>query len=368
MKPKILFILNLPPPINGANLVGKYIQSSKFINEHFETKYINSSTSTELKSLGKFSFQKILLYLKIFYNVVKHVVGSKYDLHYLTLTAKGIGFYKDCVTVLILKSLGKNIIFHFHNKGISIYDNIWYNKILYKLVFYETKSIILSELLYYDIQKYVSKSNVYICPNGLPLNELTNNDCNSTSNDVVRLLFLSNMMVEKGVLELLKVCVMLKDSKINFECHFVGAWSDISKEYFYQYIDDNKISEQVKAHGKKIGTEKDVFFKSADIFIFPSYYNNEAFPLVIIEAMQASLPVISTFEGGIPDVVKDGESGILVPQLNVSLLYEKTRLLIENKDLRIKMGKAGRKRYENLFTLEIFEHNMKNILLNAISY
>ncbi len=100
--------------------------------------------------------------------------------------------------------------------------------------------------------------------------------------------------------------------------------------------------------------------------MLPTYYPNECFPLVILEAMQHSLPVISTFEGGIPDMVKDGINGFLIPQRNVIALAERLELLVRYPQLRKQMGRDGRIKYENNFTLGIFEHKLLSILQDAI--
>lgn len=80
--------------------------------------------------------------------------------------------------------------------------------------------------------------------------------------------------------------------------------------------------------------------------------------------MQFSLPIISTFEGGIPDVVKDGINGFLVPQRDAQALADKLEVLIVNPLLRKEMGFAGRKLYEEKFTIEIFEKRLLEIFRN----
>jgi glycosyltransferase involved in cell wall biosynthesis len=119
------------------------------------------------------------------------------------------------------------------------------------------------------------------------------------------------------------------------------------------------------AHGPKFGNEKIAFLKKADIFVFPSYFHNETFGLVNLEAMQYSLPIVSTFEGGIPDVVEDGITGYLVPQLDSVMLADKLECLIKKPELRTKMGIAGKERFKSLFTYEHFQENIKNILGSA---
>jgi|SRR5690554_631972 len=96
--------------------------------------------------------------------------------------------------------------------------------------------------------------------------------------------------------------------------------------------------------------------------------HNETFGLVNLEAMQFCLPVVSSFEGGIPDVVEDGVTGYLVPQKNVELLASKLEDLILDSSLRIRMGRAGRQKYLNEFTLERFETRLKQILDDILRY
>jgi len=78
--------------------------------------------------------------------------------------------------------------------------------------------------------------------------------------------------------------------------------------------------------------------------------------------MQHYLPIVSTFEGGIPNVVEDGLTGFLVPQKNAIGLADKLEMLITDPGLREKMGTAGRSKYEREFTLERFEGRMVEIL------
>ena len=118
--------------------------------------------------------------------------------------------------------------------------------------------------------------------------------------------------------------------------------------------------------GRRYGGEKELFWKDADIFVFPTYYHNECFPLVILEAMEQGLPVISTNEGGIPDIIDNGNSGYTVEKNNPMDLASAIELLIKDLELCISMGKAGRKLFEENFTEEVFEKKMKECLNDAV--
>lgn len=100
--------------------------------------------------------------------------------------------------------------------------------------------------------------------------------------------------------------------------------------------------------------------------LFPTFYHNECFSLVLLEAMEHGLPCISTTEGGIPGIVDDGKTGFLVPKHDVAVLADKIQLLLNDSVLRCKMGKAGREKFEKEFTLEVFEKRMVEILSNNV--
>jgi len=367
MTPKILFILHLPPPVHGAAMMGKYLQQSTLINGTFEADYINLSTSKHLDEIGKGRMKKIFGFFQLQIKVVKALIRKDYDLCYMTLTAQGVGFYKDFFIVLLLKIFGKKIIYHFHNKGVAAHQHKTIPNLLYKFTFKKTKSILLSQFLYPDIEKYVSKEDVYYCPNGIPqtLQHTENEAMGLRHQPPFRILFLSNMMAEKGVWTLLDACKILKLQNEDFECHFIGAWSDVSEANFRDWIETNAMSGHVFAHGKKYGSEKDQYFKQANVFVFPTHYHNETFGLVNLEAMEYSLPVISTKEGGIPDVVLDGTTGFLVRKKDAVGLAEKIQFLIQNRSISEKMGEAGRKRFLNKFTLDKFEETITGILATS---
>lgn len=368
MKNKILFILHIPPPVNGAAIMGGILKNSEKINNEFNSDFINLTTSFSLNQIGKSNSQKLLTTLKIQYQIIKALLTNNYTLCYITLTSSGLGFYKDLLMVLILKLFRKKIIYHFHNKGVKNNSKTVFKKKLYSFVFKNTKSILLSPLLYQDIEEYVDETNVYYCANGITDSTPAQGVQKSISllnQNPLKFFFLSNMMRDKGVFVLLDACKILKNKNLHFECHFVGDWSEISENTFTTKIKSLEIEDYVVAHGKKYGEDKIAYFMSSDIFIFPS--SNDCFPLVLIEAMQYSLPVISTFEGGIPSLVVDKKTGVLVQQNNATALAEAMYSLSIDPNKRKQMGAAGRQRYEDLYTTEHFENRIIGILNAAIS-
>jgi glycosyltransferase involved in cell wall biosynthesis len=97
---------------------------------------------------------------------------------------------------------------------------------------------------------------------------------------------------------------------------------------------------------------KDVvnYYHNADIFINPSFY--ETLGMSTIEAMASGLPVITTPVGGVPEVVEHGKTGLLVKPGDTDELVKAIIRVLEDKDLRLLMGQAARKRAVELFSWE----------------
>ena len=83
--------------------------------------------------------------------------------------------------------------------------------------------------------------------------------------------------------------------------------------------------------------------------------------MVILEAMAASKPVIATHVGGIPELIYDGETGILVPPEDVEALTGNIILLLKNKDKAQRMGLAGRKRVEKNFDVQVMVRKTEEV-------
>lgn len=360
---KILFILHFPPPVHGSSIVGQAIKNSATINESFDCRYINLLVSRTVDETGKPSFIKIFRFITLWFRLLYEIVRKKPDLAYLALTASGAAFYKDVLIVALLRLFGIKRIYHLHNQGVRQNETKLINRILYSFVFKNADVILLSNQLYKDIASFVPVTAVHICPNGIVDTTVTATSNSSQVQNPFRILFLSNLLRLKGVFELLEACSILQQKGIDFECNLVGAEGDITALQFNNKVIQKQLSHRVHYIGKKFGKEKEEIFAKADVFVHPTL--NDCFPLVLLEAMRAGLPVISTFEGGIPDIVEDGTTGFLVPQKNTIALADKIEELIRNTELRHFMRKQGRAKYENEFKLEIFESRLKEILLSV---
>ena len=115
-------------------------------------------------------------------------------------------------------------------------------------------------------------------------------------------------------------------------------------------------ADNIKLLGWKTQAEVADLLKASDILLAPSVTTEngeeEGIPGVIMEAFAQGLPVVSTYHAGIPEVVKDGESGFLVAERDVDALAERLERLIEHPELRFAMGQNGRRFVEEHYDVD----------------
>lgn len=166
----------------------------------------------------------------------------------------------------------------------------------------------------------------------------------------LKVVFSARMVKEKGIIELIEAAEILrKDYENKLEFWLCGRLADnadaISKEELESCCDGKYI--QWLDFQKDM---KDVLERS-HIMAFPSYYR-EGVPKSLIDACAVGRPIVTTNSIGCKDVVDDGVNGFLVPIKDSGALAEKLRILIEDKSLRERMGKAAREKAEREFSLE----------------
>ncbi|HME19261.1 MAG TPA: glycosyltransferase family 4 protein [Nitrososphaerales archaeon] len=124
-------------------------------------------------------------------------------------------------------------------------------------------------------------------------------------------------------------------------------------------IEDNGVSERVTLMDKVRNVDLPDYYRAASVFALPSYY--ETISKVTMEAMACGIPVIATNTGGIPEVVDDGTTGILVPYASVEALASALSTLLNDDRMSRRMGTMGRAKVERVFTWQAVAQRVKSV-------
>ncbi len=156
----------------------------------------------------------------------------------------------------------------------------------------------------------------------------------------VRLLNVARLSSVKGHAVLLRAMARLSQRGVDVTCTIVGDGP--KRDGLERLSREMGIEQRVTFAGAVSQDEIQRFFDEADVFVLPSFA--EGVPVVLMEAMAKELPVLTTRIMGIPELVDDGVSGLLVPPGNVERLMEAIVTLAGDAELRRRMGAEGRRK------------------------
>ena len=359
-KPRLLMICHVPPPVHGAATVSKHVFESPDLQSQFDIELIELSMGGRGHEIRKFKLNKIVRALYLYWRIGRALVFRRPDLAYITVSISGFALWRDLIIVFLLKTFKIPRVFHMHTKGIKRrYDASKKARIAYESLFADARVIHLSDTLASDLDPVTSKKSVHIVANGVAVNCLRRRERRGETPP--RILFLSNLMQDKGPLELLAASAILANRQIAHELVFVGAEREPAVT---RAIHDaaRQDSNRVSFAGPLYGAEKDRVWSETDIFVLPTFYEFECQPLTLIEAMAHGLPSVATREGAISDMISDGVDGLLYDSHDVEALASHLSRLISDAEMRHELGDAAKRKYLERYQLSTFQTNIANLM------
>jgi len=187
--------------------------------------------------------------------------------------------------------------------------------------------------------------------NGLDLAEFRRADFSSTPPLIIAV---GRLIPKKGFADLVRACALLVERGKSFRCEIIGEGS-LENELRGQ-AGELCLQNNVVVAGAKAQTELRHRLAAAKIFVLPSVIDRDGgmdnLPTVIMEAMAAGLPVVSTNIGGIPEMVIQNETGFLVQPGDTAAMADVIEKVINDRSLATRLGQAGYERAQELFSIE----------------
>ena len=235
------------------------------------------------------------------------------------------------------------------NTGVSVYNKLFINKVMGS-----AEVIIATTKAYANESPFLRryKDKIVVIPNGINIPEVTTKYTREESRINLGLpledniiLFFGSLVQYKGPDILLKSFKIVKKEFPNTKLIFAGRGPML--DYLTELAKKLDLENNVMFTGFVEDEKKPLYYKAADIFCLPSTTMAESFGIVNLEAMAAGIPIVASDLGGIPDIVKHGENGLLAKPRNVQSLADALTYLLKNEDLRKKFGNKGRELADN---------------------
>lgn len=368
----VMLLGPLAPPYIGPAIATEMIVNSK-LKERFNLIHLNTNTHQTVNSLGRLALGNLSKNMVLYLKMVRLLFRNRPELVLIPVSQTTRGFLKDSIFILISWFFGVKIILQLRGSNFRNWlsqSSRLVNRYVKKVLNMTQGMIVLGKKLKELFLDYYSPEKIFVVPNGADYNYSVESQ---KQNGEIRIVYLGSIKASKGIGDIVDAIACMKKElhTADFELQIAGQWSPVSewataqrfKEDVLNVIKKNRLP--VTFAGELVGEAKWALLSSADIFVFTPR-EPEGHPWVIIEAMAAGLPIISTDKGAITESVIDGVNGFIVDAGSPKQIAEKLNMLIENRDLREQMGKKSKDVYLEKFTESKMVDNLSRAFLSVI--
>lgn len=351
-----------PPPETGMEIATRALLAELRRAAIPYMRVDTADANDRLGNRGRWTVRNVLVAARNIVGAVRQSFRRDVAAVYVPIAQEFPALARDIAFLLIARAARLPAIVHLHGGAFARFYRSRppaTRAVLRRTVGNAARGIVLTEQLRPALECVLPPERVYVVENGI---DAPGFDRRSSPEATLDVLFLSSLFRWKGPLVFVDAIARARRLCPQLRGTVAGDWpTDGTQSEMLELAHRLELDDVVSFTGAVDHDAKTELFRAADIFCFASLVP-EGQPLVIIEAMAAALPVVAPAWPGIADTVVDGETGLLVPAASAEALAEKLVYLAEHADERRRMGAAGRRRYEELYTQHAFGERMVAVL------
>lgn len=368
--PRILFIGALPPPHIGPTLANLRLLSSPKIQDLFTLRFLDISDRRAAQTMGRLEFGNIFLGMKHSMQFLKQLCTFAPSVVYLGISQGTWGWLRDLCFIVPSLLTSRSVVLHLRGSEFrEFYQSMSFP--LHKLTRWALSRssvvIVLGTGLRRIFDGIVDPSCIRVIPNGIAVDNYDRVPATSFhTSGPPRILFLSSLRKRKGIHLLLESLPHVVSFFPEVRLTIAGGWrTEEDRRRAEELIDRHGLGSLCDFSGEVSGEAKIRLFKDHDLFVFPPV-EPEGLPWVILEAMSAGLPVVTTDQGAIREVVEHGRTGLIVDPEPVAIGKAICTMLTSPENARA-MGVRGRQRVEEHFSEQAYINAIAAALSDACS-
>jgi glycosyltransferase involved in cell wall biosynthesis len=362
---RIVAVGQTPPPLGGQAFAIQSFVTGRY--DSLEIFHVRMAFSKETAEIGKPGVTKLLHLLNLVARILwcRARTGAEV-LYYPPAGPDLVPVLRDLVILLCVRRMFRATVLHFHAGGVSEIESRLPRPLrpVFRAAYGDADLAIQTSALNPPDGQRLRARRIAVVANGAPDHPLAQEQ--KHEDDVHPppvLLYVGVLRESKGLLVLVDACRRLRQRGFDFRLHLMGAFESRGFEATLRgAISDGRLIHHTVFLGSRSGDAKAACFRASDVFCYPTHFDAESFGLAVLEAMQFSLPVVATRWRGVPSVVADGTSGILVPPRDPERLAAAIANLLEDPDRRRRMGRRGREVYLERFTEARYRRDMETVL------
>lgn len=349
-----MIIGQTPPPFGGQAI---NIQKILVALQHHgvDHRFIRLHFSEQLNDMGRFNGTKLWRLFTTLCRIIWYLISYRPHLiYYPPAGPTKNAIFRDIILLLPIRLFQKKLVFHFHAGGLAgIYPSLHvFVQPAFRFVYYRAAHAICFSKKGEKDPRALKIKNVHIIPSGVEDMKIT---VPIQQKEGFTVLFAGLCSESKGIIDF--ITVIRKCNKVNpaIKGRIIGKiFSDKEEQIITEACGEGI----VRYDGVQTGSSKKEIFASSSVFLFPTFFESESFPTVILEAFSASLPVIATKWRGIPDQVTHQVNGFLWDLHDTEEMAYSILQLASDITLYQRLSSNARCNFETKYTMSTFENSI----------
>jgi len=356
-----------PPPWHGQAVATQILFDHDWPD--FEVQRVRMEFSEEMEEVGRFQWRKLGHLASLIHRVrclLKRHPGS--ILFYPPASAKWVPFLRDVVFLFFTRHLAGSTVFIFHANGLPVFvDRNSITRLLGERTYQGADlALEVAQEVLPPHRAFAAKA-WHWCPCAIEVPEIPQR---APRKGPLEILFVGSLQEGKGILEILRTAALLRERSggEDFRFRIVGKWFSADFEDSTRRLQNElALGSMVEFSGQLTGAEKWQAYAAADVFFFPTHYASEATPIVLMEALGAGLPVVSTEWAGIPAMLEGCGTARLLPVRSPSAYAAALEELRAMRSRLAGMDGESREFYRSRFLPSRFVERVESGLLDVVS-
>jgi glycosyltransferase involved in cell wall biosynthesis len=362
MRPRLIVIGPLPPPVHGVAVSTSLVLANPVLQERFRVEHLDTSDHRAGTNMGRWDWTNVGLATRHTAELLRRLTGPRGTV-YLPLSQNRAAFLRDSLFIHAAAARGWRVAVHLRGgefaefyEGQARAFRSWIRLALARV----TSLAVMGSCLRSLFEGIVPSGRIAVVPNGTP-----DPGTGSMPRDRDTTLFLSNLRRRKGVVEAVEAALIVVRRHPRARFLFVGEWEDAALERTLR-ARAREGDGRIRFLPAAAGEEKRRLLLTSGALLFPPV-RPEGHPRVVLEALSAGLPVVTTNRGAIAETVTDGVTGFVLEHPAPDALAERLLRLLESRPLHERMAEEARRDYLGRFTQERADRRLADWLWHVSS-
>jgi len=368
---KVLIVGPVPPPYHGVATFIRDLLEAAPRQTRFHFEHLDTSDRRDASNLGRWDAQNLSLGFANLAELASRLLRGRHDLVYVPISQNVPAFLRDALFVILSRLHGSRVVLHLHGGYFrEFFDReapAWFRTVARRVLKRARAVIVLAEEFRPIFEGLVAPNRIHVVENGVPdlFAEVTHAHIVPKPRTI---LYMSTLARTKGILDLVRALIFLRSDIPDVRLRVAGNWSEEhTRAETLDVIARGNLNDTVEFVGNVDGAAKRAFLMSGDLFCLPTHYPYEGQPLVVLEAMSAGLPVLSTRHGALASTVQDGVTGRLLERgCGPRELAEALREMLSDAACLRAQGVVARARYLERYMLEQCHTRLLDVFEQAL--